>query len=124
MNKENYIDKVMRRYKKVEILRSIEELLREWTTLDEDEIWKALKEEIQAPVDTHEDTHCMVQRNDQSHEIRRRRAPVKFKEPVEAEESSESTDYEDSSLIESFYTQLAFQDCDEKAISQQVLNRE
>jgi hypothetical protein len=65
----------------------------------------------------------MLQRNEQSHEVRRR-SPEPLPEDEIPEDSSESTDYEDSSLIESFHAQLAFQDDDKKAISQTVLNRE
>ena len=125
MDLDNDIEEATRRYKKVEIPGNTERLLREWTTLNEEEIQRALKRKnTQAPVDAHEDAHRMVPRNDQSHEVRRKRAPITMEEPAEAEESSESTDYEDSSLIESFHSQLAFQDGGERAISQPALNRE
>lgn len=81
--------------------------------------------DIQAPVATHKDTHRMLLRNKQSYKVQRKWASI-IKTEVGATDNadSESTNYEDSSLIESFYTQLAFQDSDEKVISWPVLNRE
>ena len=78
--------------------------------------------DIQAPANTHEDAHRMVLRNDQSHRVRIQSPKNSYprgSEPdvEELEDSSESTDYEDSSLIESFHTQLALQDGDEEAIN-------
>jgi hypothetical protein len=137
METRNDIDELIRQTKKIEVPRTMEGLLREWTTLNEEEIQKALKKPsinvrhatIQAPVDTHEDAHRMVPRNDQSHEVRTQSPKNSYPggcEPdkEEPEDSSESTDYEDSSLIESFHTQLALQGGDEKAISQPSLHRD
>ena len=155
MNTDEEITEATQRYKKIEIPEDIGELLGEWTTLTKEEIRKAIRKpmdqekeialaiqrrnttkmksaikevkdiDIQAPVATHEDAHRMLLRNKQSHEVRRKRAPITMTEVGATDDAdSESTDYEDSSLIESFHTQLAFQDGDEKAINQPVLNRE
>lgn len=78
---------------------------------------------IQAPVNTHEDAHRMLLRSKQSHEVRNE-SPISYPEDDIPEDSSESTDYEDSSLIEPFHAQLAFQDDDKQAISHEDLNRE
>lgn len=95
------------------------------------EIEQALNEEIdardayiQAPVDTHEDAYRMLLRNKQSHEVRKRSPKNSYPEEEIPEDSSESTDYGDSSLIESFHTQLAFQNDEEKAINHEDLDRE
>ena len=86
-------------------------------------VQSAQEEYIQAPVDTHEDAHRMLLRSKQSHEVWKQ-SPVVLPEDQIPEDSSESTDYEDSSLIELFHTQLAFQDDDKEAISLEDLDRE
>jgi hypothetical protein len=65
----------------------------------------------------------MLSRNKQSHEVQNR-SSIRMSKKNILEDSSESTDYKDSSLIKSFHTQLAFQDNNKKTISYKDLNQE
>jgi hypothetical protein len=70
----------------------------------------------------HGDDHTLL-RNEWSG-VEHTKSPKKIPEDNVPEDSSESTDYENSSLIESFHTQLAFQADSGRTLSCQDLNRE
>ena len=59
--------------------------------------------DIQASITMHKDAHHMLLRNKQSHKIQKR-SPMKIPENNILEDSSENTNYKNSSLIELFYT--------------------